>query len=453
MIRHARYLLALAPLLITACNDSSGSGGPSGPYPNVQFVHASPDAPAVSVRIDGQLFLDELDYAEGTGEISLPPGSHTLEVDALNPAGPTPVIGPVTVSFAQNTDYVVVAEGPVASIAPVTFPHPLSAVAAANTRVQVLHAAPAAGPVAVYVTAPGASLASSTPLDGGPLAYQAGVGPTDIPAGTYEIRITPANATAPVLFDSGTVTFNGGDDLVITALQNTGPGASPVFLGMVSAGGYSWICWDVATPANVRVVHDVADAPAVSIVADGNTATPLVASLVYEGSTAYLPLTPGAHTLGITAAPATGTSTVLASRSLNLDVGSEQTVYAFGKLATLSEGVTWDNRRRIATEAKLRIIHGAPSAGNVDIYVTAHGAGIATATPTYPNIPFGGDSWFQGFAAGSYDVTVTPTGAKTAAIGPAQVTLANSGVYTAVARDAPNGGAPYGLILLDDFLP
>ena len=56
-----------------------------------------------------------------------------------------------------------------------------------------------------------------------------------------------------------------------------------------------------------------------------------------------------------------------------------------------------------------------------------------------------------GVAAGTYYVTVTPTGTKTAAIGPLAVTLAVKGIYTAVAVDHVGGGAPLGLIALDDL--
>ncbi len=53
---------------------------------------------------------------------------------------------------------------------------------------------------------------------------------------------------------------------------------------------------------------------------------------------------------------------------------------------------------------------------------------------------------------GSYVVTVTPAGSKTAAIGPVQLELNGNKIYTAVARDGVAGEAP-GLILLDDFNP
>ena len=67
-------------------------------------------------------------------------------------------------------------------------------------------------------------------------------------------------------------------------------------------------------------------------------------------------------------------------------------------------------------------------------------------------MPFKADTGFLSVPAGSYDVTVTPSGTKSAAIGPATISVANNGIYTAVARDNAGGGTPLGLILLDDFV-
>jgi len=83
--------------------------------------------------------------------------------------------------------------------------------------------------------------------------------------------------------------------------------------------------------------------------------------------------------------------------------------------------------------------------------LTAVGASIATATPIQAHVNYLNDTGFVSYAAGNYELTITPAGSKTAAIGPVAVTLANNGIYTAVARDAPGGGSPLGLILLDDF--
>lgn len=138
----------------------------------------------------------------------------------------------------------------------------------------------------------------------------------------------------------------------------------------------------------------------------------------------------------------------------DLDLATEEySVYAMDFLASIQPLVLVDDNRDVATEARVRIVHGSPSAGPVDIYVTAPGADLMTAQPAFTAVPFLADTSYVSLAAGSYDVTVTPAGTKTAAIGPATVQLDAAGVYTAVARDAQGGGTPLGLILLDDFAP
>jgi hypothetical protein len=452
MQRTTRLLIALAPMLLVACNDhdhgyfSSAPIPPPGPQAALQIVHASPDAPPVNVLIDGAVAIPNLDYGQGTGEQQLPAGTHTIEVQSLTPGTPTTVIGPTTVTLDAGTDYVIAAEGPVASIAADTFSHALANVAANMTQVQVLNAAPNAPSVAVYVTAPAADLTSSTPF--GTAAFQAAIGPTQIASGQYEIRIT-AGTAAPVLFDSGTISLAGGTDLVMSALQNEGPGTAPIFLSVVDAFGNSSTILDVSTPANLRVVHDSPNAPPISVITNGNVTTPLVPSLAYAAFTAYMSLTAGNVSVQIT--PASNTSDALIQGTLNLAAGTVQTLYAVGNLAGIQTLVTHDHDRRYATQAKLRIIQGSPSAGAVDVYLTATGTSIASVAPTIPHLTFLADTGFVSYAAGSYQLTITMAGSKTPVIGPTSATLANDGIYTAVARDAAGGGSPLGLILLDDF--
>jgi hypothetical protein len=65
-------------------------------------------------------------------------------------------------------------------------------------------------------------------------------------------------------------------------------------------------------------------------------------------------------------------------------------------------------------------------------------------------VPFLAFTGYLPVAQGMYDLTITPAGSQNPAIGPAAITLNNGGVYTAVARDAVNGGTPLGIISLDD---
>ena len=87
---------------------------------------------------------------------------------------------------------------------------------------------------------------------------------------------------------------------------------------------------------------------------------------------------------------------------------------------------------------------------NVDIYVTAVGAGIADVDPTLADVAFKANTGFIPLPAGDYDVTVTPTGTKNAAIGPATITISNSGIYTVIARDPLPGAMELGVISSDD---
>jgi len=451
-----RLLTALMPLLLAACydhNDGYGCCGigpnppPTGPQASVQFVHASPDAPPVNVLIDGSIAIPNLDYGQGTGEQQISAGSHTIEIQALTPGSVTTVTGPTTMTLVANTDYVFAAEGPVASISAQTYSHPLAVVGPNSSQVQFVNAAPNAGSVAVYLTAPGADLTSSTPF--GTVAFQAAVGPTQIPAGQYELRVTAAGAPATVLYDSGTIFLEGGTDFVFSAMQNEGPGTATIFVAAVDAVGDSQRLYDVSTPVDVRVVNDSPTAPPLAVIANGNTAAPLAASVAYGGASVYAPLTAG--TVGIAITPASNASDTLLGQSFQFGAGGSYTIYAVGPYSGLQTLVTRDFNRRYATQAKLRFLNGSQSAGLVDVYLTPPGTSIASVAPTYSGVGFPNDTGFVSYAAGTYELTITPSGSQTPSIGPTSISLSDAGVYTAVLRDAAGGGTPPGIDYLDDF--
>jgi Domain of unknown function (DUF4397) len=471
-----RLLILLAPIALAGCGGDN-SYYPSypapapGTYANLQFVNASPDAPPIDVLIDGTPWVRHLDYGEGTGEQSIAPGSHSIVVQVETPGAPTTVIGPTTLDAAVNMDYVVAVEGYLNSIQSpgvtlVTFPHQLAIVPAESVRVQVLSATYAfsGNPVQVYLTPPGADLSASAPL--GTVPYGGSVGPTEVSAGEWEIRVTQSQGASPSaspsdnfqIYDSGPITLEGGTDLVFSLVPDLLPEYCPPYLfcpasgpilSVVDAlGNTNWV--HVNPHAVLSFVHVSPDAPALGFTTNGSPPSAadaaVATTIAYGDSTPSggVLLTPGINVLAIEAA--SNPSDVLASRAVDARPNGEYTLYALGPLAQLSALVTHDDLRAYSTQARLRFIQGSPSADLVDVYLTATGSGIANATPTYAGLPLTGNTGFVSYVQGDYDLTITEAGSQTPILGPISACLQNGEVSTIVLRDAPGGGPPYGLI-------
>jgi hypothetical protein len=447
-----RILAVTTVLTLAACDSDNNLTGPvtsEEPAPvaslKVQVLHGSPDAPAVNVFVDDNEVLSNVDYKVGSGQLALDAGTYTVRVDGILPGGNATVIGPVDLDLAGDTIYTIAAVNGVADIEPVVLSQPDAAVSAGAARLHVLHAAAAAPEVDVYVTTPGADLTAEAPV--GTFAFRGTIGPAEVAAGDYQVRVTPAGVPGTVVFDSGTLAFADGDDLTIAAVPNTSGGDAPISLVALTGAGSLEIL-DVATPTSIQVVHASPDAPAVDVLADGAA---LVSELAFPQATGFVNVPGATYTVAVTVANDPGI-VAIGPVDLDLEPGVRYSVLAVGELAAIEPLILTDDPRRVATNAKVRIVHGSPAAAEVDIYVTPVGADIEALNPTLENIPFKANTGFLALAAGDYDVTVTPTGTKTAAIGPVSISIANGGVYTAVARDPLPGATELGLIVLDDFI-
>ncbi|MDP5036644.1 MAG: DUF4397 domain-containing protein, partial [Alishewanella sp.] len=237
-------------------------------------------------------------------------------------------------------------------------------------------------------------------------------------------------------------------NLIIDTINNRLSGASPVSLLAVAPDGSFFDVADANTTSSVRVVHNVSDAPAVDVIV--NDSIELVSALSFPDFTDYVGVAP--DTYNVKVAAAADNSVVVIDADLTLDAGAFYSVLAVGSLQndTIEPLVLADMPRRVATEAQVRIVHGSTLAGPVDIYVTATND-ISAATPAFAAVPFKADTGYVSLAEGTYFVTVTPAGSKTAAIGPLSLDLEANKIYTAVARDGVGLTGNVGLILLDDF--
>ena len=222
------------------------------------------------------------------------------------------------------------------------------------------------------------------------------------------------------------------------------------FLGLValalSATLFTTGCGNDAK-ARVRVVHASPDAPNVDVLLDGKA---VLTNVAYKTASSYLTIKAGSHTAKVNVA---GTQDTRITESGVFAGKSDTTILAVDKVANIAGLVLTDNNTPPTSgNVKVRVIHASPSAGNVDVYVTAPGG--ALTTPTLANVAFKAASAYLSVPAGSYQVRVFPAGGdttKTPVIDSGTVALTAGQIRTVVALDADATGTSFTAIILSDL--
>ena len=168
-----------------ACSEVLGIGAAGDACVNI--VHASPDAPAVDIFVDGALAVENLAFGAATGWVALPAGEHQVQVAPTGEAADAAVID-ANVELMADMAYEVAAVGPVAEITAAIFPVDLSVSEdAENAAVRVIHASPDAPAVDVAVKGGDVLLEN--------LAFPDGSDYLMVPAGTYDLEVRPTGTT------------------------------------------------------------------------------------------------------------------------------------------------------------------------------------------------------------------------------------------------------------------
>jgi LPXTG-motif cell wall-anchored protein len=196
MVRRAFFvvgalLLALGLALPVAAADGTA---------RVRVIHASPDAPAVDVFVDGATVLRNVAFPAISQYLTLPAGAHTV---AVAPAGQGAAAAVITANptLAAGGAYTIAAVGALANIRGEIYDDNLAAPAAGKAHVRVIHASPNAPAVAVKV-ANGPTLIPS-------LAFPNASAYLPVDAGTYDLQVTPAGAN-DVVIDLPNTTLRAG---------------------------------------------------------------------------------------------------------------------------------------------------------------------------------------------------------------------------------------------------
>jgi trimeric autotransporter adhesin len=176
----------------------------------VRAVHASSDAPAVNILVDGAAAFSGANFRDATPFAKVPAGNRNIKVQVAS-NGATAINADL--DLADGTDYTVLAINKVANIGPLVLNDNNdgnSKPANGKTKVRLVHAAadPAAATVDVYITAPHADLRNTNPTIKG-FAFKTNSKFLEVAAGHYQVRIT-LPGTKTVVIDTGSLNLESG---------------------------------------------------------------------------------------------------------------------------------------------------------------------------------------------------------------------------------------------------
>jgi hypothetical protein len=177
----------------------------------VRVVHASPDAPAVDILVNGGAAFTNAPFKGITNYASLDAGSYAV---AVVPTGMTePQVISATLPLEAGKDYTVVAVGQLANIEPLVLTDNNAAPAEGKAHVRFVHASPDAPAVDIAVK-------------GGPVIFPnvafKGVGEyTPVDAGTYNLEVRLAG-TETVALDLPNISLAAGTVYTVFAMGLAG---------------------------------------------------------------------------------------------------------------------------------------------------------------------------------------------------------------------------------------
>ncbi len=197
--------------------------------------------------------------------------------------------------------------------------------------------------------------------------------------------------------------------------------------------------------ARLRFLHASPGSPALDIFVDSLI---VLTQFNYAEASTYLQIDEGTRQISVNSA---GTTQPLIDLSLNLKDGTDYTLL-IANSAPHVEGVLIEdsNVEPKFGEMKIRFVNSAPSAPDLDVYITNQNDDLAGAISNFSNLSFGQSSEYQGLDEGEYRIRFTQAGTKTVLIDSGGIRFDAGQIRTLVALDSAGGGGPYRAILLAD---
>ncbi len=417
---HKKFLLptvaVMATMLVVAgCkkDDDTITPTPAGSA-QIKAVHASPNAPAVDILVDGNVVRSGLSFPANTGYAQVTSGTRNIKVRV---SGTSTIAIDANVPFSENSFTTIFAVDSVSKISTVVLNDNLASPAAGKAHVRFVHLSPNAPAVDIALQG-GAVVFANT-------SFKGFKDFTPLDAGTYDLEVRVAGTQTVVLPLNGIV-LKAGEIYTVFARGFVG-GTGAQALGAEIIVNKAVPGAPTVGNGRVLVTHASPDAPGVDLLVANSIAG---SNLTFPNSTGYLNVGGGARGVKVNV---TGTSTTVINANLPIAANANYSVFAVDSVAKLSTLVLTDDLTAPAAgKAHVRFVHLSPNAPAVDVAVTG-GAVV------FGNRAFKQFTNFTPLDAGTYNLEVRVAGTATVVLPLPGIALQAGKIYTVFARGFVGG--------------
>jgi hypothetical protein len=221
-LRRAGALVFLIAVMFLSTNC-----GNTGSNAQLRALEASPDeATTLNVLLDGTTIFSNIALGTPTNYASVASGSRHLQVEPSNSS--TPSIDE-TITFNTSTNYTLITANFATSLTPILLTDNLTAPASGDFQLRLVNAAPRAGPIDIYVVAPGTA-AGSVPATVTSLPFTSATSYQSLTAGSYDVIFTQAGFSGVPYVQLSSVAFGAGQNRTVVLVPNAGGGYTAVML-------------------------------------------------------------------------------------------------------------------------------------------------------------------------------------------------------------------------------
>ena len=413
MFRLSLAALCMASLVLTGCSKGGSNNGNA----QLRIVNAFSEAAALNVSVASTSVATGLPFQGLTQYTSISSGTPLITVGV---SGASTTLINTTYTISSGTNYTYIVFGPLTGVSAILSNDAFNDPGNGFFSLRVVNAAPGSGAVDVYVTTPGADLASSAPSLTN-IAYGVTSVFSPIAIGTsFEIRVT-TTGTKDVLFDSTPRTFaeHSATDLVVFS-KGSGKLVNAALLNHDSTG-------TGAIVDNLLTQYKVVNASLVisplNVFVD---ATLQLSNIPYTGVSNYQKTSSGTHSFRIEATSTPGAS--LLALSPTLASATDTSIALSGTAGALAALVLQDdNLPPPSGTAGVRVVNQSASGAAYDVFVNfskqVSGLAVNSASP-YLNFNAAANT------GTAYEFDFNVTGTTTAALKLTGVVLTSGHKYT-----------------------